>query len=368
MANVLPREKRLQVLKCLVNGNGERQAERLADVNRRTVRKLNLEWGQAAVHLHNQIARDLVAHDVQLDEIWGYVGKKEARVQPTDPAGMGEAYTFTALDTASRFIIAWMVGKRSEETTKAFVADVRSRLVVMPAITSDGFTPYPLAIGTSFGPGVDYAVLNKNYRGKARRDDEVRYEPPRDPFITKRAVFGAPNLDTASTSYVERNNGTMRHMISRLRRLTCAFSKALDNHTASIALFFVFYNLCHVPRTLRITPAMAIGVQDHVWDLEELLDALESVDPCEAPEKQPLRHRVPEGPARELPNGRGFLRLVGSGEAPPPAPMPPAPIAPVASPSAEPVNGQLDLFSWRPKPATKGQLSLFPDLDPSGVF
>jgi hypothetical protein len=198
-----------------------------------------------------------------------------------------------------------------------------------------------------------------------------RYEPPRDPFITKRAIFGAPDLDRATTAHIERQNGTMRHFIGRMRRLVYAFSKKLENHRAAISLCYAYYNYCWVVKTLRVTPAMALGVTDHIWELEEFMVAALSAPPCETSERKPLEHRKPETTARELPNGRGFLRVVQGGKdapssPPPEAPTPPptAPAVPSveapALPSTAPVDDrQLSLLAWRPKPPPKGQLSLF---------
>lgn len=383
MANVLPDEKRLAVFAALCDGNSIRAVERMTGVHRDTIMRFGLALGEGAIRLHDRMARGLSCSLIQCDEIWSYVGKKEKRTTAEEKAiGVGEAYTFVALDSSSRFAIAWHVGKRNEESAKAFMNDVRSRLVVMPAMTSDGFAPYVNAVGAAFGPGVDYAMAIKNYTRKGHRDD-YRYEPPRDPFITKKTVFGAPNLDRASTAYIERQNGTMRHHIGRMRRLCLAFSKKLPNHRAAVALAYVHYNLCHVVSTLRVTPAMAVGVSDHVWDLRELLDALLSAEPCEAPTKQPLAPRVPEATHRELPNGRGFLRVVDGGKASPKAPTPLAPtpaptklagvsnfVAPsdcatkdaaLHSPTVltEPLfdeNGQGLLFRWRPR---ERQMNLF---------
>jgi IS1 family transposase len=354
MANVLSDEKRLAVLAALVEGNSERAIERMTGVQQKTIGRLALTLGQAAIHLHNRLARELHCSLVTVDEIWSYVQKKQARVTPKDGADVGEAYTFVALDSSSRFVISWHVGKRNEESAKAFMNDVRARLVVMPAMTSDGFAPYVNAIGAAFGPGIDYAMTIKNYGSKGRREggSDHRYEPPRDPFITKKVVFGAPNLERASTAYIERNNGTMRHHIGRMRRLCYAFSKKLDNHCAAVSLNYAWYNLGTVVKTLRVTPAMQLGLTDHVWTIEEFLAALLTAGPCEAPEKQMLAPRVPETTARALPNGRGFLRVVDGGKSSPKAPTPivptPAPIA-VAAPAVA-AKGQMDLLSWRPKP------------------
>lgn len=241
--NVLSREKRIAVLAALVEGNSERAVERLTGVNRASINRLALSFGEGAQRLHDRLARDLMCTQIVADEVWSYCQVKEARVRPDHPEGSGEAYTFVALDKPSRFAITWHVGKRDAEHTRAFVADLRARLLVMPTITTDGFVPYVAAVGAEFGASVDMAQTVKNYGSRGRRDDDHRYEPPRmgpGGFITKKTVFGAPNLDTASTAYVERNNGTMRHRIGRMRRLCYAFSKRLPQHRAACALNYVF--------------------------------------------------------------------------------------------------------------------------------
>lgn len=381
MANVIPPEKRLRLLAALVDGNSERATARQAEVDRETVSRYGLRFGIAAQRLHNAQAFGLSTDKIEQDEVWSYIGRKQARCTPEQSAaGYGEAYTFVSLAMPTRYVITWTVGKRDQATAMKFEADTRARLVTMPSITTDGFMPYPLAIGTHFGPGVDYAQTVKHYTKGGRRDDDHRYEPAREPFVTKHVVFGAPNVDAATTTHVERNNGTMRHFIGRMRRLVLAFSKDPEHHRAAIALAYCYYNLCWIPRTIRVTPAMAIGVTTHPWDLDELLDALLSVPETAAPNAQPLAPRKPETTSRELPNGRGFLRVVGSGAGPAPSPSPvmPPPAPPVApaqpSPAVAAETGQLDLLSWRPKlvapieppkrlPA--GQLDLFGiDFDP----
>jgi len=380
MANILPAEKRLRVLAALVDGNSERATERMTGVQQKTISRFALMLGAGAEHLHNRLVRDLSCSVIQVDEIFSYVKKKQARVDPAkDGDEVGEAYTFVAMDANSRLVISYLVGKRNQQSTDAFMEDLRARLVVMPAITSDGFSPYISAIGAKFGPGVDFAQMRKHFKGRRQLDDDHRYEPPRAPFITKNTIFGAPDLDRASTSYIERNNGTMRHHIGRMRRLCYAFSKRLKYHKAAVALCYAHYNFCHVVKTLRVTPAMAAGITDHVWDLEEFMAALLSAPPCETPSRKPLMHRTPEAPARELPNGRGFLRLVSGGggappatasRSPPPAPPPPPmkqtphprPVGDGSAPTApaEP-SGQLDASSSKPSPRAPMQLSLFDD-------
>ena len=379
MANVLCDDKRLRVLAALVDGNSVRAVERMTDVNLRTILRFGVLLGQGAQRLHDRAMRDLQCSSIQVDEIWSYVQKKQARVDPLkDGPDVGEAYTFVALDTSSRMVISFHVGKRDQVSTDIFIADVRARLVVMPAMTSDGFAPYIKAIGASFGPSIDYAQTVKNYRTGSSRGPDHRYEPARDPFITKRAIYGTPDLERASTAYMERNNATMRHVNGRIRRLCYAFSKKLENHKAAVALAYAHYNFCHVVKTLRVTPAMAAGVTDYVWELGEFMAALLDGAPVAKPTAKPLAHTAPEGPARELPNGRGFLRVVGGGKGgtapqnpgatPPPVPAPVAPVAPAASVAVAHAPGQLDLLAWRappppppppPKPRRMGQLDLF---------
>lgn len=372
--SILSREQQLPLLAALVDGNSQRAACRMVDHSRVTVSRFALRMGTAAQHLHNALARDLSLSHVELDEVWSYVRKKQARVTPVEhAAGLGEAYTFVALAMPSRFVVTWKVGKRDDATADAFVEDLRARLVVMPALTSDGFAPYVPAIGKHMGPGVNYGQGVKHYTKSGRKDDDHRYEPPREPFLVKRAIFGAPNLDESTTAHMERNNGTMRHFIGRMRRLVLAFSKSPEHHRAAVALAYVYYNLCWIPRTTRITPAMGAGVTDHVWELAELLDALLEAEPCERPERQPIAIPTPTTTARPLPNGRGFLRVVPTGggpsmPSPAPAPAPTPPAAPAPAPTTPAVDPrQLDLLSWkpptpaaaRPLPPPGTQLDLF---------
>ncbi|WP_437875558.1 transposase [Sorangium sp. So ce513] len=359
MANVLPAEKRVRVLAALLDGNSIRAVERMTEVNHRTITRLLLALGAGATRLHDRLVRDVQCSLVQVDEIWSFVQKKQSRVTEKDPPDVGEAYTFVAIDATSRMVISWRVGKREQATTDAFIADLRARMLVMPQLTSDGFAPYISAVGESFGKTIDYMQTVKNYRSgsRGRRDDDHRYEPPRDPFITKTTIYGAPDPAKASTSYVERLNGSTRHSNGRMRRLCYAFSKKADHHAAAVALNYVAYNLTRVIRTLRVTPAMQAGIADHVWTLDELLDTLLTEAEGPAPEAKPLTHREPSAPARALPNNRGFLRLVTEptpalkkrrSEPPPP---PASPVQVVPPPPPEPQRGmvQLDLFGDPPE-------------------
>ena len=383
MSNVLPTEKRLQVLAALVDGNSVRAVERMTGAHQRTIRKFALAMGEGAQRLHDRLARDLTCPLIQVDEQWSFVQKKEARVTPADGREAGDAWTWVAVDANSRMVVAFAVGKRDQATAEAFMADLRSRLLVMPQITSDGLSLYEPVIGSSFGPGVDYAKTIKNYRGSATRGPDHRYEPPRGiDFITKTTVFGVPDLSKASTAYVERVNLTHRHMNGRTRRLCLAFSKRLEHHRAAAALTYVYANLCRVVKTLRVTPAMAAGVTDHVWGTDEFMASALAEVPSPKPVAKQLAHRAPEVPARELPNGRGFLRVVQGGKAVPvassPPPEPPLPAPRTQEPTVPSVNEadmrhvtddrQLDLFAWKPQepkqPTKNGaQLTLFGSFD-----
>jgi IS1 family transposase len=308
--NVLSREKRLAVLAALVDGNSERAIDRMTGVNRITVSRVAMRCGRGAINLHDRVVRNLSCSMIQADEIWSYVGKKQKRVTEADGPGVGEAYTFVALCGTSKIVVSFHVGKRDQATTDAFMSDLRSRLITMPMMASDGFAPYPSAVGAEFGEAIDYGTMKKNYSNKGRRDDDHRYEPPRDPFITKKTVFGAPDHDKITTYAVERNNGTMRHFIGRMRRLVYAFSKDLEHHKAAVSLAYAYYNFCWVVKTLKRTPAMAAGLTDHVWTIDEFLDVIWNEPVSDKPVKVPLVHQRPEGTARQLPNGRGFLRAL----------------------------------------------------------
>ena len=367
MANVLPREKRIAVLHALVNANSERSAADLAGVNARTVARLAVEFGAGAARLHDEIARDLTCTEIECDETFSYVGKKQARCTPEDGPEVGEAYTWTALDRASRFVISFHVGKRNQIAADAFMADLRSRLVLMPELSTDGLAAYPRAVGAEFGPSISYGQMVKQYRSGGR--DDHRYAPGRGvDFIKKTVVFGTPDLARTNTAKQERQNGTMRHKIGRTRRLAYCFSKRFDHHVAAVALGYVWYNVGWIVKGLRMTPAMAVGATDRLWTIEEFHDAITAlVDAPEAkPEKKPLAHRTPATTARPLPDGRGFLRVVQGGGSPSPAPAPATPpVAPVAAVASAALvadeNGQIDLFSWTPTKREPKQLTLFPD-------
>ncbi|WP_437661135.1 IS1 family transposase [Sorangium sp. So ce1182] len=307
-------ETRVRVISALCEGNSLRATARMVGIDKNTAMTLALRIGEGCIRLHNRMMRDISAHVVQVDEQWSFVQKKQSRVQPDEPEERGDAYLYVALDANTKLAISFHVGKRDDVNTHRFIEDLRSRLSVVPHITSDGWQSYPNAIGWNFKGSVDYGQCVKNFsRGGSQRPD-YRYEPPRDPFITKKKVFGAPRDELLSTSYVERFNLTTRHTVGRTRRLCLAFSKTLRGHCAAVALGICAYNLVKIHGALGTTPAVAARVTDHPWTLAELVTAALAEGETAPPEPQPLKLQVRPGaeekPARELPGGRGFLRLV----------------------------------------------------------
>jgi IS1 family transposase len=360
--------KQAEVIAHLCEGAGIRPTSRLENVSKPTILSLLLRVGRGCDRLHDRLVRDLDIRCIEGDEIWTFVHKKQARCTPEDDPTWGDAYTFLAQARSQKLIVSYRVGKRDAANTDAFVRDMRARLVTVPEFVTDAFGPYAAAVAAAF-EAIDYGQVVKNYSRSPRRvrdglATDYRYEPPRDPFITRTPIYGSPNVERLSTSHVERLNLDVRMSTRRLTRLCNGFSRKLTHLTAAMSLFVAHTNLVRIHGVLRVTPAMEAGIVDRVWSVEELVDrALAAADEPEAPpEKRPLRlpempAEVPAAPARALPNGRGFLRLVTAGGEPPRTPTPKrAPEAP--EPAAEP-SRQLDLFSWTPPKREPVQLSLF---------
>jgi IS1 family transposase len=272
MANNLPKQKQIAVLNALVEGCSVRSTERMTDVSIPTILSLLVRVGEGCEALHDRTMRDLPSTHVECDEIWAYVGKKQRHVTAADDrAQVGDTWTFVAIDADSKVIPAYRVGKRDMANTVAFVADLHSRLRNQVQLSTDGLALYVDAIERAFGAEVDYAQVVKSYEAEAIGPG--RYSPPKVSAIDKIAVQGTPDMDRASTSYVERQNLTMRMAIRRMTRLTNGFSKKLRNHRAAVSLHFAHYNLVRRHQTLRVTPAMAAGVTDTMWSMDRLLDA-----------------------------------------------------------------------------------------------
>jgi IS1 family transposase len=274
--NKLSREKRIQVLHALMEGNSLRAASRLADVSFNTVLRLFADAGRACADYQDRTLRNLSCRRLQLDEIWSFVYAKAKNV-PTakrPPESAGDAWTWVAIDADSKLVASWHIGPRDGEVATRFARDVAARLANRVQITTDGLRAYLEAVEAAFGADVDYAVLQKIYGPSP--EAEKRYSPPECVGCETRIVEGNPDPAHISTSYVERQNLTMRMSIRRFTRLTNAFSKKLENHALSVALHYMHYNFVRIHKTLRITPAMAAGVSDHVWDVGNIVDVLET--------------------------------------------------------------------------------------------
>ena len=271
MSNVLPRSKQVQVVSALVEGCSVRSTERMTGVNRKTVLTLLVRMGEGCASLLDDTMVNLPCKRLELDELWAFIGKKERQLTESDDASKGDAWTFVAVDAETKLVPSFLVGKRDQVTTNAFIHDLASRLQNRAQVSTDGFKTYVNAIDDAFAGDVDYAMVIKKYEGEAAGPG--RYSPPKVTGIDKIPVFGSPREELVSTSYVERQNLTVRMGVRRYTRLTNAFSKKLENHIAATALHFAHYNFVRSHQTLRCTPAMAAGVSKTLWTIEDLLDA-----------------------------------------------------------------------------------------------
>lgn len=267
--NRLPLTKRAQIIGLLVEGNSLRAASRLADVSINTVTKLLVDVGGAAAEYQDNALRNLPCKRVQVDEIWSFVGAKEKNASDEQKAqGFGDIWTWTAICADTKLAASWWVGERDGATAKAFVQDLAGRLAGRVQLTTDGHKPYLEAVEAAFGNDIDYAQLVKIYGQPV--EGQKRYSPPECIGCERHAVTGSPDPKHISTSFVERQNLTMRMSMRRFTRLTNGFSKKVANHMHAVALHFMFYNFGRIHKTLRVTPAMQAGVTDHVWSLEEI--------------------------------------------------------------------------------------------------
>lgn len=274
--NRLSVEKRAQIVAMLVEGNSLRATSRIADVSINTVSKLLVDMGTACQAFHDQYARNLPTRKVQCDEIWSFVYAKEKNL-PEDlrgKYGLGSIWTWVALDSDSKFAISWLVGNRDAEYACMFMRDVASRLKYRVQLTTDGWKPYLEAVEDAFGANIDYAQLVKMYGPSLEK--ETRYSPPQCVATKRQIVMGNPEDSRISTSYVERQNLTMRMSMRRFTRLTNAFSKKIENHAHAIALHFMHYNFVRIHKTLRCTPAMEVGITKKLWEIEDLVCLLET--------------------------------------------------------------------------------------------
>jgi len=274
--NRLSKEKRAQILSVLVEGNSLRATARICDVAFNTVLKFVPEIGKACSEYQDKVFRNLDCKRVECDEIWSFVYSKQKNVPQEHKGefGYGDVWTWVAIDADTKLVVSWLVADRGASAASEFMRDLAGRLKNSVQLTTDGHKVYLNAVESAFGGEVDYAMLVKIYGPDSSPDSSKRYSPATCIGADKVVVSGEPDLSNVSTSYVERQNLTMRMNMRRFTRLTNGFSKKVENHSYAIALHYMHYNFCRIHKTLRITPAMAAGVTDHVWRTEEVLDLL----------------------------------------------------------------------------------------------
>lgn len=275
--NKLPSKTRSQILHLLCEGSSIRAVTRLTGASKNTVTKLLVDAGKACAAYHDEHVRGLTSKRIQVDEIWTftYAKAKNVAAAKAAPEGAGDTWTWTAIDADIKLIASWLVGGRDAEYALAFMDDLRSRLLNRVQLTSDGHAAYLQAVEGAFGADIDYAMLVKIY-GVAPESAKGRYSPAECLGCRKTRIEGNPDPAYVSTSYAERANLTMRMHMRRFTRLTNAFSKKVENHAHAVALHFMYYNFVRIHKTLRVTPAMAAGVTDKLWEMADIVKVLEN--------------------------------------------------------------------------------------------
>ncbi len=269
--NRLPLEKRAQIIGLLVEGNSMRAVTRLVGCSINTVTKLLEDVGFACSIYQNEVMRNLPCKRIQCDEIWAFCGSKEKNVasEHRGELGYGDVYTWTAIDADTKLVPSFLVGRRDAGYAHEFIRDLAARMAARVQLTTDGHKAYLNAVEDAFSGDIDYAMLIKLY-GEAPREDQRRYSLTEFRGTTLGVVSGNPDPKHISTSYVERQNLTMRMSMRRFTRLTNGFSKKVQNLEHAVSLHFMHYNFARIHKTLRVTPAMEAGIADHVWTLEEI--------------------------------------------------------------------------------------------------
>ena len=275
--NKLDLKKRAQVLACLVEGNSIRATVRMTGAAKNTVVKLLADVGAACAEYQDKTLRNLPCKRIQCDEIWSFVYAKAKNVPTAKaaPEGAGDAWTWTAICADTKLVAAWMVGPRDGGIAYEFMHDLAGRLASRVQLTTDGHKAYLEAVEDAFGSNIDYARLVKLYGDAPNKGPERKYSPNVCLGAQVSTVSGDPDPKAVSTSYVERQNLTMRMSMRRFTRLTNGFSKKLENLGHAVALHFMYYNFGRIHQTLRVTPAMEARVSDHIWTLEEIAELAE---------------------------------------------------------------------------------------------
>ncbi len=274
--NKLDRQARARILHLLCEGNSIRAVTRLTGASKKAVSRLLVDAGQAAAWYQDRVFQNLTCKRVQVDEIWAFVYAKQKNVPfaKKAPPNAGDVWTWTAIDADTKLIPSWFVGGRDSDAAMIFMEDLASRLANRVQLTSDGHKAYLEAVEGAFGSDIDYAMLVKVYGPSL--EGEKRYSPAECIGAVKHRVEGNPDPKYVSTSYSERSNLSVRMHTRRFTRLTNAFSKKIENHAHSVALFAMYYNFVRIHKTLRTTPAMAAGVTDRLWEIGDMVDVLEA--------------------------------------------------------------------------------------------
>ena len=276
--NRLDSETRAQLIRCLVEGNSIRATVRITGVSKNTITKFLVEAGAVCSKYQDRIFRNLGCRRTQCDEIWSFVGAKDKNVpsEKCDQFGIGSVWTWTAIDADTKLVPCWLVGTRDVGCATEFIQDLAGRLSHRVQLTTDGHKPYLSAVEDAFGADIDHAMLVKIYGNDA--SEEKRYSPAVCTGCKKNTVTGEPDEKYVSTSYVERQNLTMRMSMRRFTRLTNAFSKKLENHMAALALYFMYYNFVRIHQTLRVSPAMGAGVTGKLWSVNDIVALVEAAE------------------------------------------------------------------------------------------
>ena len=269
--NKLDTAKRAQIVSGIVEGCSIRAISRMTGASKNTVVKLLVELGAACSEYMNKTLVNLRCERIQCDEIWSFIGAKQKNVTPGLAAKgpVGDIWTWVAMDADTKLVCSWIVGNRDAATAQDFMLDLSGRLANRVQLTTDGFGAYLKAVDWAFSGKIDYAMLIKQYNESG--DNEKRYSPADCIGCEKKRITGNPDPKHVSTSYIERQNLTMRMQMRRFTRLTNAFSKKIENHIATLAIFYMHYNFVRIHSSLRVTPAMASRVSDRLWSIEEMV-------------------------------------------------------------------------------------------------
>jgi len=286
--NRLRTEKRVQVLAALVEGSSINSIVRMTGVAKHTILKLLKDLGCACAEYHEKRVRDLRVRRIQCDEIWAFCYAKAKNVAPEKmPPGAGDIWTWTAIDADTKLIVSYVLGDRGAGTAQAFIKDLSERVTTRIQLTTDGHRVYAEAVEGAFGADVDYAMLVKLYGAPSNNlAAESRYSPATCIGCRMAVLAGDPDPKHISTSFVERQNLSMRMGMRRFTRLTNGFSKKIENHGHAVALHFFYYNFARIHQTLRVTPAMEAGIADHVWSFEEIVALLDTSSATTIPEQK----------------------------------------------------------------------------------